>query len=159
MSQRLTIEIPIRAVPGSNTKRGFVNPKTGRVIIADKAKGKAAYTAALRMFAEQAVNDSKWTRIEGAVLLILEFFYLRPKGHFGTGRNAGIVKPSAPEFKTTKPDLANLLKPTEDALKGIVWRDDSQVVRTILNKDYGEKELVRIQVAELVTPGRIERIP
>lgn len=33
---------------------------------------------------------------------------------------------------TTKPDLKNVLTGVEDALKGIVWRDDSQVV------DFGE---------------------
>ena len=149
MSQRLTIEIPIRAVPGSNTKRGFVNPKTGRVIIADKAKGKHGYTAALRMFAEQTVNDTGWKITRNPVMLVIDFYFTRPIGHFGTGRNAGSVKASAPKHMIVKPDLTNLLKSTEDALKGIVWHDDSQVVGMQLAKVYGEKELVRIQVAEL----------
>ena len=149
MSQRLTIEIPIRAVPGSNTKRGFVNPKTGRVIIADKAKGKHGYTAALRMFAEQTVNDTDWKITRNPVMLVIDFYFTRPIGHFGTGRNAGSVKASAPKHMIVKPDLTNLLKSTEDALKGIVWHDDSQVVGMQLAKVYGEKELVRIQVAEL----------
>ena len=149
MSQRLTIEIPIRAVPGSNTKRGFMNPKTGRVIIADKAKGKHGYTAALRMFAEQTVNDTDWKITRNPVMLVIDFYFTRPIGHFGTGRNAGSVKASAPKHMIVKPDLTNLLKSTEDALKGIVWHDDSQVVGMQLAKVYGEKELVRIQVAEL----------
>ena len=149
MSQRLTIEIPIRAVPGSNTKRGFMNPKTGRVIIADKAKGKHGYTAALRMFAEQTVNDTDWKITRNPVMLVIDFYFTRPIGHFGTGRNAGSVKASAPKHMIVKPDLTNLLKSTEDALKGIVWHDDSQVVGMQLAKVYGEKELVRIHVAEL----------
>lgn len=149
MSQRLTIEIPIRAVPGSNTKRGFVNPKTGRVIIADKAKGKHGYTAALRMFAEQAATDAGWKLTRSPVMLEINFHFTRPTGHFGTGRNAGIVKASAPKHVTVKPDLTNLVKATEDALKGIAWHDDSQVVGMQLAKVYGDKELVRITVSEL----------
>lgn len=149
MSQRLTIEIPIRAVPGSNTKRGFVNPKTGRVIIADKAKGKHGYTAALRMFAEQTAKDAGWIVTRSPVMLVIDFYFTRPVGHFGTGRNAGTVKASSPKHVTVKPDLTNLVKATEDALKGIVWHDDSQVVGMQLAKVYGEKELVRIQVAQL----------
>lgn len=149
MSQRLTIEIPIRAVPGSNTKRGFVNPKTGRVIIADKAKGKAGFTAAVRMFAEQAATDAGWELTRSPVMLVIDFYFTRPIGHYGTGKNAASVKASAPKQVTVKPDLTNLVKTTEDALKGVVWVDDSQVVGMQLAKVYGEKDLVRIQVAEL----------
>lgn len=151
MSQRLTIEIPIRAVPGSNTKRGFVNPKTGRVIIADKAKGKHGYTAALRMFAEQTANDAGWKITRNPVMLVIDFYFTRPIGHHATQNGVAIekVKASAPKHMVVKPDLTNLVKATEDALKGIVWHDDSQVVGMQLAKVYGEKELVRIQVAEL----------
>jgi Holliday junction resolvase RusA-like endonuclease len=149
MTQRLTIEIPIRAMPGSNTKRGFINPKTGRVIIADKAKGKAGYTAAVRMFAEQAARDAGWEPTRAPIMLVVDFIFTRPLGHFGTGKNAQVVKPSAPKHVTVKPDLTNLIKTTEDALRGITWIDDSQVVGMQLAKVYGEKDLVRIQVAAL----------
>jgi len=57
-------------------------------------------------------------------------------------------------YKTSKPDLAdNLMKGLVDALTGIVWNDNSQIV-TVKNtaKYYGEepKIIMEIREAELV---------
>jgi Holliday junction resolvase RusA-like endonuclease len=64
------------------------------------------------------------------VPLILEavFFRARNKTDMGTGRNAGLVKPSAPEWPVTKPDLTKLLRAAEDAMTMIVYADDAQIV-------------------------------
>lgn len=40
---------------------------------------------------------------------------------------------------TTKPDLDNLTKTVLDALNGIVYRDDSQVVQLALSKRYSDQ--------------------
>jgi Holliday junction resolvase RusA-like endonuclease len=55
--------------------------------------------------------------VEGAVQVEMGFFLPRPK-----------TLPKKVVFHTKKPDLDNLIKGTKDAMKGIVWRDDSQVV-------------------------------
>lgn len=52
----------------------------------------------------------------------------RPKGHYGSGRNSDKVKPGAPIAPTGRPDLDNLVKAVLDALRGIAWGDDTQVV-------------------------------
>ena len=39
---------------------------------------------------------------------------------------------------TGKPDLDNIAKLYADALNGIVWKDDAQIVRMELSKRYGE---------------------
>lgn len=145
-ASRLVIDMPIRAIPGSNSKRGFVNPKTGKVIIADKAKGKAAYTAAVRLFASQAATDQGWQPTIDAVTLKIVFEFSRPASHCGTGKNLGKIKDSAPRHVTTKPDLTNLVKTTEDALVGIAWRDDSQVVFQQIVKKYAKRDFVRIEI-------------
>ncbi len=51
---------------------------------------------------------------------------------------------------TTKPDLDNYLKAIKDALKGICWRDDSQVVayREPFGKYYSAKPRVEVDVLE-----------
>jgi len=74
----------------------------------------------------------------GAVKVSMMFSRSRPKGHFGTGRNAGKLKPWAEEARpTTKPDVLKLARAVEDALTGVVWRDDSQVVEETLSKVWG----------------------
>jgi len=56
---------------------------------------------------------------------------------------AGEIKP------TGKPDLDNLAKLYADALNGILWKDDSQLVRMALEKRYGGVPGVHITVLPL----------
>ncbi len=44
--------------------------------------------------------------------------------------------PRQQEPKTTKPDLSNLLKSVEDALNGIAYQDDAQLVRVVVEKHW-----------------------
>ena len=76
--------------------------------------------------------------ITGALRVEFEFVLPRPKGHYGTGKHAGQVKSSAPLYPGVKPDITKLIRSTEDAMKGIAWKDDSQVVTQIGMKRYSE---------------------
>lgn len=146
MIQRLTIEIPTKALATSNQKGA--NPETGAIF--DKHKGKAGYVATVQIFAQQAAKEQGWKITREPVWVSFEFVFARPKGHFGSGRNAGKLKPSAPRWPTAKKDdRTNCLKSTEDALTGIVWHDDSQVVDGPSRKSYGETDMIRISVCEL----------
>lgn len=78
------------------------------------------------------------------------FFYRsRPKGHYGTGRNSGKLKPSAPAWPTTKPDKDNYEKFVLDCMNQIVFKDDSQVVDSRSIKAYAEEPKTIIQIQEL----------
>jgi len=66
----------------------------------------------------------------------LTFHFSRPKGHFGTGRNQDRLKPSAPIAPGVKPDLDKLVRSVLDALTGVVFRDDAQVVWLTARKCY-----------------------
>lgn len=69
----------------------------------------------------------------------IAFYMKRPKAHFGTGRNAGKLKATAPRWHTTKPDRDNLDKAILDILTELgYWRDDCQVVCGLLTKSYPE---------------------
>jgi len=71
--------------------------------------------------------------------VMLYFDMPRPKGHYGTGRNAGVLKASAPKEHTKKPDIDNLVKFVLDALHGVYWRDDSIITSIWAKKSYSEK--------------------
>ena len=74
-----------------------------------------------------------------AVIVALEFAMPRPKGHYGTGRNAGELRPSAPRHHTTKPDADKLARAALDAFtKAGIYHDDNHVVRLIADKVYAD---------------------
>jgi Holliday junction resolvase RusA-like endonuclease len=49
----------------------------------------------------------------------------------------------------TKPDVDNYAKGIKDALKGVIWRDDSQVVKLTVTKRYSKTPRVEVTVREL----------
>ena len=86
---------------------------------------RAAVTAA----AAEARNGA--ATITGPVNLAAVFAFPRPASHYGTGRNAGQLKPSAPPFPIghNVGDLSKLIRAVEDAITDSgAWRDDSLVV-------------------------------
>lgn len=64
------------------------------------------------------------------------FYFMRPASHYGTGNNAGILKKSAPIWKTSKPDRDNLDKFVMDSMSKIYFRDDSVVCAGEIIKKY-----------------------
>ena len=72
----------------------------------------------------------------GPLALTVDFYLPRPKAHYGTGRNAGALKPSAPAEHLTMPDLDKLTRAVGDALTRLAWRDDSQIVAWHAYKHY-----------------------
>lgn len=137
----LDIWVPGIPQPGGS-KNGFYNPKLGRVIITDSNKKVKPWRAAVSQVASEAVA----TMLEGPLRMRMDFVFPRPKGHFGSGKNAGVLKRNAPPFPAVKPDATKLLRSTEDALKGILWKDDSQIVTQAATKRYGEQAGCRIRV-------------
>jgi len=83
---------------------------------------------------------------EGAICLEAEFILARPK-----------TLPKKVVDHTKKPDLDNLLKAVKDAMTGIVWRDDSQVVSLIARKDYGPTPGIKVVVKHERTATSIDR--
>ncbi|NDD52854.1 RusA family crossover junction endodeoxyribonuclease [bacterium] len=63
---------------------------------------------------------------EGSVELRVDFHMKRPKS-----MKPGQVKPC-----TKKPDLDNLYKAVADALNGIAYIDDSQIIKVVASKEY-----------------------
>ena len=74
-------------------------------------------------------------RVDAPVALFAEFFFSRPKGHFG---KHGLLR-SAPMRHVTKPDCSKLVRAIEDALVDAgALRDDNQVVTIAAAKHYAD---------------------
>lgn len=131
----------------AGSKRAFQNRHTGRVSVVDanaKSRPWKQEVAGAAM-----VKTGVRLPLEGPLSLHVTFFLARRKWHYGTGKNAALLKPSAPTWPTTRPDATKLLRAVEDALTGIVWRDDAQVVAQHVYKEYGLPERAEIAVRDL----------
>ena len=88
-----------------------------------------------------------------ALLIGVDSYFTRPKSHYGTGKNSGTLKPSAPAYHIITPDHDNLVKFYGDAMTGIVYHDDKQIVGSVeCGKVWTcDKAKVRIRVYELIS--------
>lgn len=86
-----------------------------------------------------------------AIRIWMRFRLARPKDHYGTGKNSGILKKSAPKRPAVKPDYEKLERCVSDALSRIVYVDDAQIVIGVGAKIYADylPPGVRITVEEL----------
>ena len=139
----------------AGSKRGFV--KGGRVVITDDSKRSRPWKAQVADAAAAAM-ETQGPLFEGALLvgplsLRITFFLPRPKGHIG----ARGVKPSAPPYPAVKPDVSKLVRAVEDALTGVVWRDDAQVVAQFARKLYGEPARCEVYVEQVGVNARAVR--
>lgn len=147
----MTVSFTVHGVPApAGSKRGFY--RAGRVIITDDAKRSRPWKAQVADAAAEAMtfHDPDGTSgyrppLEGPLHLLLIFWMPRPTGHYG----ARGVRPSAPPYPAVRPDVTKLVRAVEDALTGIVWRDDAQVVHQEASKRYGVPPRVEIRVSEL----------
>ena len=87
-------------------------------------------------FLLEARRQAQGVFLDGPLELKATFVMPRPKGHYGTGKNSGLLKASAPEYHTKKPDLDNLIKFIKDCLNSEIYHDDSAIVWIRASKIY-----------------------
>lgn len=139
-------------VPGTPIPKGsakaFYNKHLGRAqVMQDNRDKQKPWASMISVTAQQTYVGPL---IAGAVRLSLHFTMPRLKSHYGTGKNANVLKPGAPFWHTSKPDLDKLIRCVKDALTGVIWVDDSQVCQMgEMNKTYGEKPGVMITIVEI----------
>lgn len=162
-----TLTFTILGLPTpQGSKRAFNNPHTGRAMMREQTGAKlttwrqdvkAAALDALGKIAEESYTGSTpWPYpMAGAVDVTITFLFERPKAHYGTGRNARVLKESAPGHPISKNlgDVEKLIRSTHDALTTAgVWADDCQVVHVDVWKAYtvrGERPGARITIRTL----------
>lgn len=118
--------------------------KNGRVIIRNYTPDRTrTFEAYLRVAAQQAMGDRP--PLTGPCKMHMGAVFVPPKSWSRKKRERalrGEIRPAK------KPDWSNVAK-TEDALKGIVFRDDCLVVDGSVSKVYGEIASLTIDVERL----------
>jgi Holliday junction resolvase RusA-like endonuclease len=84
--------------------------------------------------------------LEGALTMVVKIYRPMPKS-FSKRKSdqaeQGMLRP------ITKPDADNYLKAIKDALKNVIWKDDSQVVDVQVSKWYSDRPRVEVSIEEL----------
>ena len=89
------------------------------------------------------------TCFAGPVAMYVCFIIARPKSHYRTGKNAHMLRGSAPVYPTGKPDVDNYAKAVMDALTTLgLWRDDAQVCKLVAQKVYGAQPGAVVRIAD-----------
>lgn len=85
------------------------------------------------------------TPLEGPLIVRMDVYRPIPKSFSKKKMDkaeAGEIRP------ITKPDGSNYLKGIEDALNGLIWKDDSQIIEATIGKWYSQKPRIKIQIQE-----------
>ncbi len=119
----------------------------GRSFMRDDNRALEPWRQAVTAAALKAVKGAE--PMLGPLELYATFVLPRPRSHYGSGRNAGKLKPSAPLYVPTRPDADKLVRAVGDAITGVICRDDSQLVVVHAEKHYGEPPHAHVVVTEL----------
>ncbi len=125
--------------------RGGVPLKAPRVI--KDSEETENWHALVAHAAEEAMSGRK-PFFQQALSVRTTFYLLRPQGHYGVRG----LRPSAPRWPKTKPDLDKLLRATMDPLENVVFDGDSRIVEHVARKAYaelGESIRAEIVIAEM----------
>ena len=134
-------------IPGPAVPQGRPRLTTrGRYPHAYDPQESRRYKLLVGMAARSAMIEQGATPLEGPVMLSVQEFRAIPQSWSRKKREAAL---EGSIFPTTKPDMSNIVKGIEDAMNGIVWHDDSQVVITRTMKIYDETPRVEVEVKEV----------
>lgn len=142
MALVLAAEFDVEGIPvpqGSKNAR-VVKPRAGgpmrAVLFNDNDKVLKPWRALVTATARAAYSGP---RLEGALAVWADFRFVRPPS----------VKPLDRAYPTVKPDVDKLLRALFDGITDAgVWRDDAQVIKALIGKDYDERPGVRVRIGE-----------
>lgn len=147
--------IPGVARPGGSKKAFAIRNRSGAIVtrangspvivITDDAKGNKEWKQQCAIFAKQYFAGPPLT---GPLRVSFAFVRTRTKAHF---KSNGQVKDWALiERPVQKPDVTKLVRAAEDALTGICWVDDSQIVEQFASKDFGDTPGLKVTIEPLL---------
>ncbi len=108
----------------------------GRPVITSSSKGMNSWRQRIATEAQRAMEDGGHAIYSGAIYIDAHFYMPRPKC---------IKNKAVPMDK--RPDIDKLLRALNDALTGIAFVDDAQIVSVLVTKEYarpGDQPGVRV---------------
>lgn len=129
-------------VPGiprpQGSKKGFVNKKTGGVILTESGgQAHKDWRAVVALAGMETMAGQP--PLEGPIQVLLDFWLPRPKSH----------PKNKITWPTTRPDIDKLARSVLDALTHICWVDDAQVVNLILNKAWSVPVGLHVEINQV----------
>lgn len=132
-------------VPGKPVGKGRPRAaKQGKHITLYTPEKTVSYESTVALAASQAMAGKPL--IDGPVSVIMQMVAPVPGSWSNRKKDHaldGIIMP------ITKPDMDNVVKAIFDAVNGVVWHDDTQVVDLQVRKRYGATPCVNVIVSQL----------
>ena len=126
------IEFEILGEPTAKVRHRTARTKTGHLIQYNSPKAKSdEYN-----FQAQAIQFAPSTPITGPLLLAITAYMKIPQSWSKKKIHQALMCEIRP---TKKPDFDNLAKFVGDALNGIFWLDDKQIVAALIIKQYSDR--------------------
>lgn len=133
----MLIEFEVHGKPQpQGSAKAFIPKGWNRAVITSDNKTLKPWRQDVSQVALQAMRGNP--PAESPVRVSVIFRFARPKS----------VKASV-AYKTTKPDVDKLLRSVLDSMTGIVFRDDSQVVMLVGQKEFAAAEGASVRVTTI----------
>lgn len=152
----LSLYIPGKPVAQGST-RAFLTKAGIPIVTGKNPSGIAAFRldvieAARRFRGDDAhLQPNEWQPwfVKGTPIFVaLHFAFVRPKSHYGTGRNAHVLKANAPSKHISRPDGDKLTRAAFDALTiARVIHDDAAICDHTVSKTYSDISYTSIRVS------------
>lgn len=140
-----TITVPYPPVPKAR-------PRLGKGRVFTPRTTEVAEERIRRCWLDQVGGDP----LEGPLELTVLIYLRRPQTHYGTGRNMDILKASAPKWPFRRPDWDNYAKTVSDALNGVAYKDDGQIVGAHVVKRYSNSGAYWVISVAQIPNGGVE---
>jgi Holliday junction resolvase RusA-like endonuclease len=135
-TRHVTVELP-----GEPRGKGRPRFARGHVYTPDKTR---RYESDLKMLAKVAMRGAK--PIEGPLRVEVTAAFSIPSSWPKAKRDKALMGAIKP---TCRPDGDNIFKAAADALNGVAWLDDAQIVTATIVKKYSTSPRLTIQVEQM----------
>lgn len=141
MTQKITLTFEgVKPTPQGRPRFSFVTHH------AYDSKGSKDYKRVIRLQAMAQLKNAGWSISGKPLSLCVQFLMPIPKSKtkkFKIAAIDGKIK------HVVKPDLDNLFKAAIDALNGLAYKDDNQIISVLMGKRYAENAGIIIKIEEL----------